>query len=1524
MSKKENLMSSYTYWRGLMYIKKVTGILLACMILLGAVVIIGAMGEDSDGVTVARTGWIVWDGDQYINNTTSEDSIIIVLNGNLTITDGHSLTFNNVRLIVNCMYDGQYNITVKPGGRLCIGGDVGGSESALRTYKTNVGDEKDIPANIEKNSHRFTFSVEKDSYLSMTDTKLYKCGYDDKNPGLVIKTDYAFITRCEFYDNWQAITFDSSHHHTIESNIIGSISRTNHGGMRFISSSNNIIKDCEISSNDNEGIIFESSSNNNFVSKCNFNENAFSIRIHDSKNISIKDCVLENSGYGIELVNSLDNDITKCNVLTNIHGIHFDSSSNNRVDDNCIISGNDFGVAFWDSMYNTLNNTELFNNNFSISFHNAPGNVVTNCSIFENSYGIFFFTESSEIRYNNISNNDYYGIRNIDSDVDIDAAYNYWGSEDGPSGSGPGGGDNVSDNVIFVPYLTKYPYEKPEVSINLPVENALLTGNVTIEGLSNTYVSDGVHWVDVSIDDTTFTEQTLTVNNVTSWSSFWNSTLYPNGTNCPDGTHTIYARAFDGVDYSEIVSVNITTDNTLPTSPGKPLHEDEVPTGYDNDILLDFSWGNSFDENFDRYEVYVSVNGEPFMYDHNVTENFTTISGEDGNIYSVKVVAVDKAGLMNESEVSDSITCDMTPPSVTITDLSQIINITSFTLHWTTADTDICYYEVKLNEGIWVNVGLNTSYEFKNLSDGDNPLYVRGIDNANNSGIPGSVVITVDRAAPAVMAIEYSHALINEASDGESFYLNITYSENMNTSISPTIDLVLPTLTGTLSFLSGSWDGATIYRAQYTISDDNVEQDDIDINVTNAQDVAGNTQTVYTEPDAFDVDTDASIVTSVVCSHTLINEATVGEVFYLNITYGENMDASMNPVISFTPELNGTLTWLYGVWDNSTYRAEYTIADINEEQANVNISINDALDVAGNTQTAYTEPDAFDVDTSAPIVTITTVTQLINATFFTINWTIGVNVTDISYYEVRLNDGNWTDIGSNTSHRFTDLSEEDNTLYVRGVDLSNNTYTTSITITVDTMGPTIIIYEESTSINRTSFTITWYSTDAWYYEVKDNNIWVYVGVNTSYEFKNLSDGNNTLYVRGTDYMNNTAVVFIVITVDRVAPVVTITSISQTIKVTYFVMNWTGPDIEYCNVSKDGENWTYADSNTGHNFSLTEGENRLYVYAVDLAGNVGESENIVVTVDTTPPAVAVSDHIINTKSFTLHWNTTDTDIKYYEVSNDGVNWTTVTNNSYLFTNLSDGNNTLYVKAVDNAGNVGETIPVNVSVDMTKPVLVIPEQNVKTDKNSFTVSWSSNDTDIQYYEVSYDNNIWFPLNKNATTYIFTNLSEGENTLYVRAVDSANNTNTVIITVTVKIPSPPEEVNWMLYIIIIVIPVVVIVVIIVLRKKGILKRKEKTEEEEKPKEEEEKKGFLKRKKTEKEEKEKRGFLKRKKTEGIEKPEMEEAVPEKTEIPSEELAPVKMAEKPEGAPDCFGTYDDSEACKKCSLSEECKKATG
>lgn len=106
----------------------------------------------------------------------------------------------------------------------------------------------------------------------------------------------------------------------------------------------------------------------------------------------------------------------------------------------------------------TGNTSALYGAGISCVHHASP--TIDSCTISNNNGdGITCDNVSLPvINYNDIYNNSFCGIRNIDSTVIVDAEYNWWGDATGPChpDSNPGGlGDTVSDYVDFIPWLTQ-------------------------------------------------------------------------------------------------------------------------------------------------------------------------------------------------------------------------------------------------------------------------------------------------------------------------------------------------------------------------------------------------------------------------------------------------------------------------------------------------------------------------------------------------------------------------------------------------------------------------------------------------------------------------------------------------------------------------------------------------------------------------------------------------------------------------------------------------------------------------------------------------------------------------------------------------------------------------------------------------------------------------------------------------------------------------------------------------------------
>jgi len=141
----------------------------------------------------------------------------------------------------------------------------------------------------------------------------------------------------------------------------------------------------------------------------------------------------------------------------------------------------------------------------------------------------------------------------------------------------------------------------------------------------------------------------------------------------------------------------------------------------------------------------------------------------------------------------------------------------------------------------------------------------------------------------------------------------------------------------------------------------------------------------------------------------------------------------------------------------------------------------------------------------------------------TVTW----NCTEenLDHFEVRVDGGDWVNVGTNTSYTVT-LGEGVHTVYIRAVDAVGHTGEISASFTVDTTAPqlTITSPEDGATVSPGQVEIAWECTEENldHFEVRvDGGDWVNVGTNTSYTVT-LTDGEHTIDVRAVDRAGNIA------------------------------------------------------------------------------------------------------------------------------------------------------------------------------------------------------------------------------------------------------------------------------------------------------------------------------------------------------------------------------------------------------------------
>jgi len=239
-------------------------------------------------------------GDDWIvAGTESHYDEVFVLNGNLIVENGGTLTFSKVTLKMNCTYDGQYNITVRYGGSLYV---LDGS------VITSVDTDRE-----------YLFLVDGGSTFRMTNSELHECGWfapAQAPKGLNINSEDAIIENSLLSHNAQGVNIWSNKKGVIVRN--NSIIMNEHVGIGLWGSStgNATIANNNISLNPAGGIHAESS--NPTIVNNTITSNGEGISCWKWANPTIRDNVIAfNDGNGLIFSDGCNPIIQGNNITSN-------------------------------------------------------------------------------------------------------------------------------------------------------------------------------------------------------------------------------------------------------------------------------------------------------------------------------------------------------------------------------------------------------------------------------------------------------------------------------------------------------------------------------------------------------------------------------------------------------------------------------------------------------------------------------------------------------------------------------------------------------------------------------------------------------------------------------------------------------------------------------------------------------------------------------------------------------------------------------------------------------------------------------------------------------------------------------------------------------------------------------------------------------------------------------------------------------------------------------------------------------
>jgi hypothetical protein len=243
----------------------------------------------------------------------------------------------------------------------------------------------------------------------------------------------------------------------------------------------------------------------------------------------------------------------------------------------------------------------------------------------------------------------------------------------------------------------------------------------------------------------------------------------------------------------------------------------------------------------------------------------------------------------------------------------------------------------------------------------------------------------------------------------------------------------------------------------------------------------------------------------------------------------------------------------------------------------------------------------------------------------------------ISYYELALDDGPYSDMGMEDSSEITNLSEGSHELHLKATDLAGNPNMITVSFFIDLTPPVITIIHPTDGMIVTVDRInaTWsgdggLSPMAGYrYSLDGSNASEFSG-RTFRLFHDLTPGVHILEVSGRDAAGNwntTSSNFTVET-DRSTIEIIYPADGSRINRTSFDATWRVNGLVHPILSMeyriDGSDWTARETGKALLFDLSEGEHALDVRASDIHGNIVASTSRF-TVDITGPLIESLSH-----------------------------------------------------------------------------------------------------------------------------------------------------------------------------------------------------------------------------------------------------------------------------------------------------------
>ena len=330
-------------------------------------------------------------------------------------------------------------------------------------------------------------------------------------------------------------------------------------------------------------------------------------------------------------------------------------------------------------------------------------------------------------------------------------------------------------------------------------------------------------------------------------------------------------------------------------------------------------------------------------------------------------------------------------------------------------------------------------------------------------------MVTIDTRTPLPIAEVLSDDLLTDASSGMNMLsLTVSFDESMDIDTDLSYNFPDADVMSALTLSSMAWTDDVTATFEFDVADIDLDIENADIELSGAQDAAGNPMDDFMMESALDLLMRNPNVLDVSADQTVLSDMNAGETLSITFTFDEDMDQAIIPSVGFSGgALSGSLDLLDIVWNSpSSLTASYLFNDAGVVVEDVNVQMTAGADTVGNALTINSADLGLFIDTENPSV----VDISISPTLIT-NGTAGLEMLSIeidfsedmssmapildfpmenpsSTLTYNAPASSWT---SNSSYRFVfDVIEAENLLL--DIDLQ-------VTAAMDTIGNTLTIFD---------------------------------------------------------------------------------------------------------------------------------------------------------------------------------------------------------------------------------------------------------------------------------------------------------------------------------------------------------------------------------------------------------------------------------------------------------------------------------